>query len=494
MRAGLAVLGLALAAVPAAAQTAAPDPSGWRNPTPEQPEAVLVRGATVWTSGPRGRLEGADLLVRRGRVAQVGRDLTAPAGAVVIEAAGKHVTPGLIDAHSHAAVEGGVNEGTRISTAEVRIADVVDPESINLYWQLAGGLTVANLLHGSANAIGGQRAVIKLRWGQQPAGLLMAEAPPGIKFALGENPKQSNWNVEERRFPQTRQGVEQVLRERFRAARDYRRRWEEHRARRDADRVPPRRDLELEALLEILDGRRDVHAHSYRADEILMLLRLAEELGFRVRCFQHALEAYKVADELAAHGAGASSFSDWWAYKYEVIDAIPYNAALLHRRGVVTSLNSDDSELARRLNLEAAKAVRYGELGEEEALLLVTLNPARQLGIAERVGSLEPGKDADFVVWTGHPLSTYSIVEQTWIDGRRYFDRAEDLAYRGVVQAERDALLAKARAQPKDGAPAGTEAAADEEEEEEESPEKPPEDIVDEEPDAPPAVESEGSS
>jgi imidazolonepropionase-like amidohydrolase len=459
-----------IAALPAASQVQG-DPSAWRNTPPEQPAALVVRNATIWTSGPQGRLEEADLLVRRGRVAAVGIDLEAPGGAVEIDATGKHVTPGLIDAHSHTAIQGGVNEGSNVVTAEVRIADVVQPESINIYRQLAGGLTVANMMHGSANAIGGHNGVIKLRWGAPPGELLAVEAAPGIKFALGENPKQSNFNRDERRYPQTRMGVEQVIRERFRAALDYRREWQQFEAGSGRDRVPPRRDLQLETLVEILEGRRDVHSHSYRADEILMLMRVAEDLGFRIRCFQHVLEGYKVADELAAHGAGASTFSDWWAYKYEVIDAIPYNGAIMENRGVVVSFNSDSSELARRLNLEAAKAVRYGGVPEEEALKFVTLNPAIQLGAERRIGSLEPGKDADFVIWNGSPLSTYSVAEQTWIDGRRYFDRDQDLDMRQLIAAERDTLLKKVRAKkeldeaPDPGAPepegADTEAGAD---------------------------------
>ncbi len=421
------------------------DPAAWRNDIPQQPAAVIVRNATIWTSGPAGRLEGADLLVRNGKVSAVGIGLRAPTGAVEIDAAGKHVTPGLVDAHSHAAITGGVNEGTHITTAEVRIADVLDAESVNLYRQLAGGLTTANLMHGSANSIGGQTAIIKLRWGSPPEELLLKGAYPGIKFALGENPKQSNWDVDERRYPQTRGGVEQAIRERFAAALDYRRALEEHRTSRVRNLVPPRRDLQLEAILEILDGQRGIQSHSYRADEIIMLMRIAEDFGFRVQCFQHVLEGYKVADELAAHGAGASAFSDWWAYKFEVIDAIPYNGAIMWSRDVVVSFNSDSSELARRMNLEAAKAVRYGGVPEDKALEFVTINPAIQLGIQDRVGSLETGKDADFVIWSGDPLSSYSIVEQTWVDGRKYFDRTDDLARRQAVSAERAALLARAR-------------------------------------------------
>ncbi len=435
------------------------DPAPWRAERPEQPASVLVRGATVWTSGPEGRLETADLLVESGKIAAIGSGLEAPAGAVVIDAEGKHVTPGLIDAHSHSAIDGNVNEVSNLVTAEVRIADVVNSETIQIYRQLAGGVTAVNLLHGSANSIGGQNAVIKLRWGADPEELKLEGAPEGVKLALGENPKRSNFTTDSPSYPQTRQGVEQVIWERFVAARDYRREWQEYhqeqprttgRRGRSAspppDRVPPRRDLQLEAVVEMMEGDRLVHAHSYRHDEILMLLRLAETFGFRIASFQHVLEGYKVADELAAHGAGASTFSDWWGYKYEVVDAIPHNGTLMWDRGVVVSFNSDSSELARRLNLEAAKAVRYGGMPEEDALHLVTLNPAIQLGIEERVGSLEVGKDADFAIWNGHPLSTYSLCEQTWVDGRKYFDRAVDLAHREALRAEREALLAKAAA------------------------------------------------
>lgn len=455
----LGLLAAPLLTAPALAGTG--DPSGWMNTLPEQPDHVLVRGATVWTSGPEGILENADLLVEGGIIRAVGSGLEAPEGALVIDGAGKHLTPGLIDAHSHSAILGGVNESTNVVTAEVRIGDVIDSESVQIYRQLAGGVTAVNLLHGSSNAIGGQNAVIKLRWGATPDELLFAEAPQGVKFALGENPKQSNFTPDEPRYPQTRPGIEQVIRQAFLAARDYRAEHAAHATaetaeprgrggRRDAPEtpptVPPRRDLQLEAIVEMIEGSRLIHSHSYRADEILMLLRLTEEFGTKVSSLQHVLEGYKVADEIAAHGAGASTFSDWWAYKYEVVDAIPHNGAILWDRGVVTSFNSDSSELARRLNLEAAKAVRYGGVPEDEALKFVTLNPAIQLGIEEWVGSLEVGKHADFTLWSGHPLSTYTICEQTWVDGRRYFDRVHDLEMRQKVQAERQALLDKVRA------------------------------------------------
>jgi imidazolonepropionase-like amidohydrolase len=411
------------------------------------PRALLVRGATIWTSGPAGTLAEADLLAVGGKIVKVGKGLDAPAGATVIDGRGLHLTPGLIDCHSHSDIVGGVNEGTNICTAEVRIADVLNAESIAIYRELAGGLTAANQLHGSANSIGGQNAVIKLRWGAPPEKLLLAGAPPGIKFALGENPKQSNWGSEgSGRYPQTRMGVEQSIRERFLAARDYVRTWDAWRSKGAKAGLPPRRDLQLEAIAEVLRGERLVHCHSYRQDEILMMMRLAEEFGFRVATFQHVLEGYKVADEMAAHGAGGSCFSDWWAYKFEVYDAIPYAGALMRQRGVLVSFNSDSSELARHLNLEAAKAVKYGGVPEEEALRFVTLHAAQQLRIDGRVGSLEPGKDADFAIWSGHPLAPDTRCEQTWIEGRRYFDRSADLAARQAMLAARRELVARARA------------------------------------------------
>ncbi len=426
----------------------AADPEAWKSDIPEAPTSLLVRGATLWTSGPQGLLENADMLMENGKIRRIGQGLRAPKGAQVIDAKGLHVTPGLIDAHSHIAVEGSVNETSRTLSPEVRVLDVVDSEDVAIYRQLAGGTTVSHLLHGSANAIGGQNAVIKLRWGLLPEELIFKAAPAGIKFALGENPKKSNTRKPRpNHFPTTRQGIETQLRERFLAATEYRRKWQEYRQGTAAPgTAKPRIDLHLEALVEILEGDRKVHAHSYRADEILMLLRFAQDHGFRISTFQHVLEGYKVADEIAAHGAGASTFSDWWTFKFEVIDAIPFNAALMHQRGVLVSLNSDSAELGRRMNLEAAKAVRYGGLLPQDALKLVTLNPARQLGIESRVGSLEVGKDADFVLWSGSPLSTQSLCLQTWIDGRSYFDRQRDAKDRLNAEAERQALIAKVRA------------------------------------------------
>jgi imidazolonepropionase-like amidohydrolase len=412
---------------------------------PDRPEWVLVRNATVWTQGPAGMLKNADVLVRAGRIEQVGANLAAPEGATVVDGTGRHVTPGLIDCHSHIAIQRGVNEGASSVTVEVRIADVLDPTDINIYRQLAGGVTASNLLHGSANSMGGQNAVIKLRWGASATGLLLEGAKPGVKFALGENVVQANpfgRNAVRTRYPITRMGVRETILDTFRRAADYEHDWAEFKAGRRP--LPPRRDLRLEAAAEIARGDRVIHIHSYRQDEVLMFVRLAQELKLPVATFQHILEGYKVAPEIAQLGAGASAFADWWAFKYEVIDAIPWAGTLMHRAGVLVSFNSDNAEMARRLNTEAAKAVKYGGLKPEEALAFVTLNPAKQLRIDARVGSLEPGKDADFVIWDSYPLSTSARAEQTWVDGRRYFDRAEDAAARAAAAAEKNALVQKA--------------------------------------------------
>jgi len=405
-----------------------------RDRVPEQPAHVLVRNATVWTMGPQGVLENADVLIRRGEVVEVGRGLSAPRDALVIDATGKHVTPGLIDPHLHSGISGGVNETGSAIVPEVRIGDVLTIDNIWMYRQLAGGLTTAHLKHGSANPIGGQNQVIKLRWGALPEELKLDGAPRTVKFALGENPKRRQG-----RYPDTRMGTEQIIRDHFQSALEYRQRWQEW-ERNGRRGVPPRRDLRLEALDDILSGRIEVQSHSYRQDEILMLMRLAEDFGFRIKAFHHGVEAYKVAPELAKHGAGAVVWSDWSSFKIEAYDATTYNARILHDAGVVTSLHSDDSQIASRMNWEAAKMLRTG-MSEWDALALVTINPAKILGIDARVGSLEPGKDADFVIWSGHPLSTATRAEQTWIDGRKYFDLEEDRALRDRVERERARLI-----------------------------------------------------
>jgi imidazolonepropionase-like amidohydrolase len=420
-------------------------------------QETLIRNATILTVS-HGTLPDSDILLRRGKIAAIGQNLKAAADARVIDATGKFVMPGIIDCHSHSMLDA-VNELTLSVTSMVRTRDVLNPNDADLYRELAGGTTTLNLLHGSGNAIGGLNTVVKIKYGRPIEEFIFPGAPPGIKFALGENPKRSNLQIptQSRRYPATRMGVEEIIREAFTRARDYKAGWDDYRAaqkRGEKNLIPPRRDLQLEPLVEVLEGKRFVHSHCYRADEILMLIRVAEEFGFKVRTFQHALEGYKVAKEIARHGAGASIFVDFWGYKLEAYDAIPYNAVILTRAGVNVSLNSDSDERARRLNIEAAKTMKYGEMTEEEALKMITMNPAWQLGIQDRVGSLDVGKDADVVIWNGHPLSVYSRVETTFIDGEIFFNREQDQARRAELQRER-AQLEQAepnRAPAKDGA------------------------------------------
>jgi imidazolonepropionase-like amidohydrolase len=417
----------------------------------QQAQATLIRNATVITV-TRGTLANTDVLLQNRRIAAIGSNLTAPAGAATVDGTGKFVSPGLIDPHSHMMTDA-TNEGSLSVTSMVRIADVLDPTDLGIYRALAGGTTLLNILHGSANTIGGQNAVVKLKWGRPIDEMLMPGAAPGIKFALGENVTRKNSGggggpgqaQAPRRYPSSRMGQAEVLRDAFTRARDYQREWADYRtkvARRERNLVAPRRDLELEPLVEVLEGTRFVHAHGYRADEMLMLLELADEFGFTIRTLQHALEAYKIAPEIARHGAGVSTFADMWGYKIEAYDAIPYNAAIAMRAGVLTSLNSDDDGRARRMNIEAAKMVRYGGLSDDEALALVTINGARQLGIEARTGSIEVGKDADVVLWNAHPLSVYASVDAVFIEGVRYFDRQQDQQWRKELAAERTTLEA----------------------------------------------------
>jgi imidazolonepropionase-like amidohydrolase len=436
-RSGLLGL-LAILALPLLVQAANP---------PDAPPVILIENATILTVS-HGTIEHGSILIRNGKIAEVGASITAPKDAQVFDAAGQYVIPGIIDCHSHIAVDGSVNEGSISVSSMVNIADVLNPDDIDIYRDLAGGVTVANVLHGSANSIGGQTVVIKLRWGQPASKLSFEGAVPGIKFALGENPKRSNFSIpgQTPRYPATRMGVEETIRMAFAEARDYKKTWDDYDKRvasGDKNAIPPRRDLRLDPLVEVLEGKRYVHAHCYREDEILMLLRVAKEFGFKVRTLQHVLEGYKVADEIAAAGTGASTFSDWWAYKVEAYDAIPYNAALMTRRGVIVSINSDDAEEATHLNQEAAKTMKYGGLTHDEALKLVTLNPAMQLGIDKRVGSIDVGKDADLVIYNHDPLSAYAVVQKTLIDGRVYFDRQRDIAEREPREKEKKALMEK---------------------------------------------------
>lgn len=419
-----------------------------------QQEDVLIKNATVWTSESDGILENTDVLVKKGKFKKIGKNLQAPSGVRVIDATGKHMTAGIIDAHSHIAISSGVNECTEAITAEVRIGDVVNPEHISIYRQLAGGTTMAHLLHGSCNAMGGQSQLIKLRWGSNSEQLKFEAWPPTIKFALGENVKRSSWGREHRiRYPQTRMGIEAIISDEFQTAVEYEKKWNDYTALGNKGRrrtIPPRRDLELEAVTSIVNSELFIHCHSYVQSEILMLMRVADKFGFVVQNFTHILEGYKVAPEMAKHGATASAFSDWWAYKFEVYDAIPYNVALMAEKGVVASINSDNADLASRLNQEAGKSVKYGGVAPEEAIKFATLNSAIQLKVDDRVGSIKVGKDADFVIWNDYPLSVYARAEQTWIEGTKYFDLESDKKLREELKKERNALIQKVLSSPKD--------------------------------------------
>jgi imidazolonepropionase-like amidohydrolase len=410
-----------------------------------QSQDVLIKNATILTAA-NGTLLNTDILIQKGKIAKIGKNLTASSNAKIIDATGKFISPGIIDCHSHSMMDGSINEGSYSVTSMTRTRDIINSNDITLYRALAGGVTGLNLLHGSANAIGGQNTVVKAKYGKPIEELPIPDAPPGIKFALGENPKRSHVNLQpgqQRRYPANRMGVNETIRDAFVRARDYKAEWDEYRAKAakgDKTAVAPRRDMELEPIVEILEGKRYVHSHGYRGEEYLALLQLAEEFGFRVRTLQHGLEAYKIAPEIAKHGAGVSIFADYWGYKIEAWDAIPYNAAILWKNGVVVSINSDDDERMRRLNLDAAKVMKYGDVPEEEALKMVTLNPAKQLGIDKRTGSIEVGKDADIVIWTAHPFSVYSRVETTMIEGEVYFDRSQDAAKRLAMEKERQEL------------------------------------------------------
>ena len=399
---------------------------------PEQPAAVVVRNATVWSQGPQGRMENADLLIQAGKIVAVGPDLDAPRGAIEIDATGKHVTPGLIDPHIHSGVSS-VNESGFAIVPEVQMGDVVTHNNIWMYRQLAGGLTTAHIKHGSANPIGGENVFVKMRWGSLPEDLKLEGAPRTVKFALGENPKRRQG-----RYPDTRMGTQEIIRDHFLAARDYEREWQRWEA--SGEGIPPRRDLRMEAILDILSQELLISSHGYRADEFLALVRLAEEFGFRVQTLQHGVEAYKIAPELAASGVAAVVWSDWGAFKLEAYDATVYNARILIEAGVVTSLHSDNSEIASRMNWEAGKLLRTG-LTPEQALSTVTNQAAKAVAIDARVGSLEPGKDGDFVIWSGNPLSQFTRAEQTWVDGRRYFSIEEDAAMREQIDWERTQLI-----------------------------------------------------
>lgn len=422
---------------------------GWSTP-PEQ-ATVILRHATIWTNGPEGILRDADVCIHQGRIKAVGKALDASVlfpgkkGPHVVEfdATGRHVTAGMIDEHSHIAIKGGVNEGGAAIVSEVRVGDVIDPDNVNILRSLAGGVTAAQLLHGSADPIGGQSALIKMRWGHSADSLLIRDAPRHIKFALGENVKQSNHTAPSSRFPQSRMGVEQLYYDAFHRARDHGAEWRAWNDARPKQRpsLPPRRDLRLEALDEILRGERNITCHSYVQSEVDMLMHVADSMRFKVNTFTHILEGYKMAEKMRRHGVNASTFSDWWAYKFEVYDAIPFNAALLHSAGVNTGINSDDAEMGRRLNQEAAKTVKYGGVSEEEAWKMVTLDPARMLKLDHRMGSVLPGMDADLVLWSEHPLSIRATVLRTYVDGACYFDADQEHGLHADASEERDRLV-----------------------------------------------------
>ncbi|HRI23555.1 MAG TPA: amidohydrolase, partial [Ferruginibacter sp.] len=415
---------------------------GWE----EQPkqENILIKNGTVWTSEKEGKLENTDVLVKNGKIAAIGKNLSDPA-AKVIDATGKNVTPGIIDEHSHIAVSS-INEGGQSVTSEVRIGDNMNPDDINIYRQLSGGVTTSHILHGSANTIGGQTQLIKLRWGMDDQELKFAGADPFIKFALGENVKRSSSTQGNTRFPDTRMGVDQVQMDAFQRASDYQKAMkaaEENNKKKGATPIYVRRDLELDALVEIMNRKRFITCHSYVQSEINATIKVAEKYGFTVNTFTHILEGYKVADKMKAHGSNASTFSDWWNYKMEVVDAIPYNAYIMNKVGLNVAINSDDAEMARRLNQEAAKSVKYGGMSEEDALKMVTINPAKMLHVDGKVGSLKVGKDADIVIWSDNPLSIYAKAEKTIVDGIVYFDRDKDAELRKRNQAEKARIVAK---------------------------------------------------
>ncbi|MGZ5133704.1 MAG: amidohydrolase family protein [Flavitalea sp.] len=431
-------------------------PFGWEEGHGPQQESLLIRNATVWTNEKDGVLQNTDVFIRNGKIEAIGKNLSQP-NARIIDGTGRHVTAGVIDEHSHIAA-GSINEGGQSVTSEVRIADNLNPDDINIYRQLSGGVTSSHILHGSANVIGGQTQLIKLRWGANDDGLKFRNWPGFIKFALGENVKRSTSAISNssnnNRYPDTRMGVEQVLVDAFTRAKDYEKTWKEYESiKSKKGTVLPRRDLELEALVEILNNKRHITCHSYVQSEITGSIRIAEQMGYKYNTFTHILEGYKVADKMKAHGSNASTFSDWWAYKMEVQDAIPYNAAIMHRAGLNVAINSDDAEMARRLNQEAGKIVKYGGLSEEEALKMVTLNPAKMLFVDDRVGSLKKGKDADVVVWSDHPLSIYAKSLYTIVDGIVYFDRARDEELQKLVDIERNRIIKKMNGEKRAGSP-----------------------------------------
>ncbi len=426
--------------------------NAYGNDSLPQAKTIIIYHVNVITNESDSILQNVDVEIKNGKISRIGKGLESD-GIELGDGTGEYLTPGIIDEHSHIAINGGVNEGTQSVTSEVRIGDVVNSEDINIYRQLSGGVTAAHLLHGSANAIGGQTQLIKMRWGESPESMKFAGAPGFIKFALGENVKQANWGDNSiTRFPQTRMGVEQVYMNAFTRAKEYDASQIENSKLKIENRKNLRRDLELDALVEIMHSKRFITCHSYQQSEINMLMHVADSFHFKVNTFTHILEGYKVADKMKAHGiSGASTFSDWWAYKFEVMEAIPYNAALMTKVGLNVAVNSDDAEMGRRLNHEAAKSMKYGDLTEAQAFKLCTLNPAKMLHVDKYVGSIAVGKDADVVLWSAHPLSVYAVVEKTFVDGICYYDKQQDEQKREWIKTERARLIAKMLQAKKDG-------------------------------------------
>lgn len=426
-------------------------PFGWEEGQAPKQETILIKNATVWTSEKDGILQGTDVLLKNGKIAAIGKNLSEN-GARIIDGTGKHLTPGIIDEHSHIAAAS-INEGGQSVTSEVRIGDNLNPDDINIYRQLSGGVTTSHILHGSANTIGGQTQLIKLRWGADDEGLKFKNWSGQIKFALGENVKRSPAQAgQQNRYPDTRMGVEQVLEDAFTRAHEYQNAWKAWEAGGKKG-ASPRRDLELDALVEILDNKRFITCHSYVQSEINMAMHIADKMGYHYNTFTHILEGYKVADKMKMHGANASTFSDWWNYKMEVIDAIPYNAYLMQLAGLNVAINSDDAEMARRLNQEAAKSVKYGGMSEVDALKMVTINPAKMLHVEDRIGSIKTGKDGDVVLWSDNPLSIYAKPLYTIVDGTVYFDREKDKQMEQQVTAERSRIIRKMNSEKSSGRP-----------------------------------------
>jgi imidazolonepropionase-like amidohydrolase len=416
-------------------------------------ENMIIRNATVWTNEKDGILQNTDVAVSNGVIVEIGQNLANNNGSKEIDGTNKHLTAGVIDEHSHIAASS-INESGHNSSAEVTIEDVINPNDISIYRTLTGGVTTIQILHGSANPIGGQSAIVKLKWGETAENMLMKDAAKFIKFALGENVKQSNWSSYSR-FPQSRMGVEQVFVDFFQRAKEYGQQWDKYNnlSKRAKSKTPkPRYDIEMEVVWEILRGERHISCHSYVQSEINMLMKVAESFGIKINTFTHILEGYKVATKMAKHGAGGGSFSDWWAYKYEVIDAIPYNGPILSEAGVLVAYNSDNAEMIRRLNQEAAKAVKYGGLSEEEAWKYVTLNPAKLLRIDDKVGSIAIGKHADLVIWSHNPLSIYAVAEKTIIEGAIFYDYSKLDKKIEQNEKEREIIITQLKEAKKGGA------------------------------------------